>query len=343
VIPRAGWAGAPGNDTCAAADPGAPPAEVPPGAPPFHGLISIDKPVGITSHDVVVRVRRRLGCPGAGHLGTLDPAASGLLVVALGAATRAIPVWQGGLKTYEATLRLGVITRSQDLDGEVIEERPVDVDEAAVRAAAQALTGDLEQTPPMVSAIKIGGQRLHQLARRGIEVERPARRIRVLSWEWIEIALPTATFRVQCSAGTYVRTLAHDLGIGLGTGAALQSLRRLRSEPFDLAGAITLEELDARSPAEALARAGTPLDHALGVLPSVTLDPAAAAMVGAGGRPVVSAGEAPVAAGERSVVLRDGDGHSLALGELREDPARPGRVLACPRVVFPWAVHAGRP
>lgn len=313
-----------------------------PAAPPFHGLIGIDKPTGPTSHDVVLRVRRRLGSPGAGHLGTLDPAASGLLVVALGAATRALMVWQGGEKTYQATLRLGVITASQDLAGEVLERRPVTVDEAGLRAASKALTGDLLQVPPMVSALKVGGERLHALARRGLEVERAARPVRVEEWTWLGFALPEASFRVRCSAGTYVRTLAHDLGLALGCGAALASLRRLRSEPFGLDHAVTLEELETCPPQAVLERAGTPLSEALAVLPSVTLEAAAAARLGAGGRPAVEPAGAPIGAGPRSVVMRDAGGLPLALGELRGDPVAPGRVLACPRVVFPWAGREGR-
>jgi tRNA pseudouridine55 synthase len=315
-----------------------------PAAPVFHGLLALDKPTGMTSHDVVVRVRRRLASPGAGHLGTLDPGASGLLVIALGAATRALPVWQGGEKTYEATLRLGVVTRSQDLDGEVLERRPVEVSEARLREAARAFTGDLDQIPPMVSAVKVGGRRLHTLARRGVDVERRPRRIHVASWEWLEVTIPEATFRVRCSAGTYVRTLAHDLGAALGTGAALASLRRLRSEPFGLEQAITLADLERVPPAEALARAGTPLDEALRTVPAVTLDEAGARVIGAGGRPVLArpAG-APVAAGPRSVVLRDGVGRALALGELGADATRPEHVIVCPHVVFPWAVREGRP
>jgi tRNA pseudouridine55 synthase len=307
----------------------------------FHGLLGVDKPVGPTSHDVVARVRRRLASPGAGHLGTLDPAASGLLVVALGAATRALPVWQGGEKTYQATLRLGVITRSQDVTGEVIERRPVAVEEGAIRAAAAAFAGEIEQVPPMVSALKVGGERLHALARRGIEVERAPRRVRVEAWEWLGFALPEATFRVRCTSGTYVRTLAHDLGMALGCGAALASLRRLRSEPFGLERAVTLDALETLPPAEVLRRAGTPLDDALRVLPAVTLDAAAAAATGAGGRPAVEPGAAPIGAGPRSVVFRDPAGAALALGELCADPGDPRRVLACPRVVFPWAVRSG--
>jgi tRNA pseudouridine55 synthase len=308
----------------------------------FHGLLMIDKPAGPTSHDVVARVRRRLGSPGAGHLGTLDPAASGLLVVALGAATRALSVWQGGEKTYQATLTLGVITHSQDMTGEVLERRVVDVDEDALRGAARALTGEIDQVPPMVSALKVGGERLHVLARRGIEVERAARRVRVSSWEWLGVALPEASFRVTCSSGTYVRTLAHDLGMALGCGAALASLRRLRSEPFSLERAVTVAELDRCSREEILDRAGVTLDQALAVLPAIVLDAAAVASVGAGGRPSVHAGDAPLGAGPRSVVFRDAAGIAQALGELSADPVDPGRALACPRVVFPWAVRSGR-
>jgi len=308
----------------------------------FHGLVCLDKPVGPTSHDVVVHVRRRLLSPGAGHLGTLDPTASGLLVVALGAATRALPVWQGGEKTYEASLTLGVVTSSQDLAGTVLERRPVAIDEAMLKTAALAFTGEISQVPPMVSALKVGGERLHALARRGIEVTRAPRRVTISAWDWLEIQLPEARFRVRCSSGTYVRTLVHDLGAALGTGAALGALRRLRSEPFTIEQAITLAELERSTPEEALAKAGIPLDRALDVLPAVTLDAEAAAIAGAGGRPQVAPGAGPIAGGPRSVVFRDAEGRALALGELTADPADASRMLACPRVVFPWAVRSGR-
>lgn len=311
-----------------------------PAAQPFAGLLAVDKPAGETSHDVVLRVRRRLGARGAGHLGTLDPAASGLLLVALGAATRAIPVWQGGEKTYEGRARFGVITASQDLDGEVLERRDCSALTAeAILRETRARVGDLDQVPPMVSALKVGGERLHRLARRGVSVERRPRRIRVRSWEWLEFALPEAAFRVRCSGGTYVRTLVHDLGLVLGCGAALASLRRTRSEPFGLERAVTVAELDRFSPAEVLERAGIPLDRALEVLPQVTLDEAAQDEVGRGGRPEVESVEMPVDRGPRSVVLRDRSGRALGLGELAS--AEPGRALVCPHVVFPWAVRSG--
>ncbi|HUK63616.1 MAG TPA: tRNA pseudouridine(55) synthase TruB, partial [Dongiaceae bacterium] len=229
----------------------------------WSGLVSIDKPAGVTSHDVVTRVRARLASPGAGHLGTLDPAATGLLVVALGAATRAIRVWQGGTKTYEARVRFGVTTDSHDLAGRVLETRdPSGLDEIRVRDAARAFVGPLLQIPPMVSAIKVGGERLHALARRGVVVERAPRPITVHGWEWTEFALPEAAFRVTCSGGTYVRTLAHDLGRSLGVGAALGALRRTRSEPFDLGRAVPLAALDTLSAAAVVERAGKPLAEA---------------------------------------------------------------------------------
>jgi len=310
------------------------------------GLLAVDKPTGVTSHDVVEKVRRRLRAPGAGHLGTLDPAASGLLLVALGAATRCATVWQGGEKTYEGTLTLGLVTDTQDTTGTVLERREVAVPEAAVRDAALAFCGEIEQIPPMVSALKVGGRRLYRLARRGETVERAPRRVTIVSWEWIGFELPEARFRVRCTRGTYVRTLVHDLGQRLSTGAALRALRRTRSEPFGLSRAVTLRDLDELPADEVWARAGIPLEEALGVLPQLGLDPAQAAAVGYGGRPVLgpdAAAGLPVGAGPRSVVLRGPDGAALGLGGLEPDPVDPGSVRVCPNVVFPWAVREGRP
>jgi len=306
----------------------------------FDGLLAIDKPIGVTSHDVVLEVRRRLHSPGAGHLGTLDPGASGLLVVAMGAATRAIPVWQGGEKTYEGRVRFGLVTSTQDLAGEIVEQHSCETLTAeAVSRESGRFVGDLDQVPPMVSALKVGGERLHRLARRGITVERVARRIRVRSWEWQEWALPEASFRVCCSGGTYVRTLAHDLGAVLGCGATLVALRRTRSEPFDLGHSVTLADLERLAIAEVLGRGGIPLDQALEVLPRVVLDERAAHEVGVGGRPQVEPAGAAIGAGPRSVVLCDTAGRALALGELCQ--SEDGGIRACPHVVFPWAVRSG--
>jgi len=310
-------------------------------APAWSGLLPVDKPPGGTSHDVVERARRRLGMKAVGHLGTLDPAASGLLVLAIGAATRCAVVWQGGAKLYEGTARLGVVTDTQDTQGRVLEQREPVVDEAAIRAAALRLTGELLQVPPMVSALKHEGRRLYELARRGETVERPARAVRVESWQWLAFAPPDATFRVRCSGGTYVRTLVHDLGAALGCGAALAALRRLRSEPFGIEQACDAAGMDALGRDELLARFGIPLDRALDVLPAVTLDGAGAESLGRGQAVEVAADAGPLDAGPRSVVLRDAGGRALALGEL-VSVAAGGSALARPQVVFPWAVRAGR-
>jgi tRNA pseudouridine55 synthase len=307
------------------------------------GLLAVDKVPGVTSHDVVEIVRRRLGARGAGHLGTLDPFASGLLLVAIGAATRCVTVWQSGEKTYEGTIRFGVVTDTQDLTGQVLERREVSLTEDAVRAAAAGLVGEIEQVPPMVSALKVRGERLYRIARRGETVERAPRRVRVAAWEWLGFALPEARFRVRCSSGTYVRTLAHDLGRRLGAGGALAALRRTRSEPFSIERALPMRGLEALEPGEAWARGGIPLEEALAGLPRVRLDAAQAETVGHGGRPLISAGgeaPAPLGAGARSVALVGPAGEILGLGGL--EAASPDTVRVCPNVVFPWAVREGR-
>lgn len=319
----------------------------------WAGLLPVDKPAGPTSHDVVARARRALGTRAIGHLGTLDPGASGLLVLAVGPATRCATVWQRGRKTYEGTARFGLVTDSQDVHGTTLASSDARPDAAAVRSAAAALTGDLLQVPPMVSALKQGGERLYAIARRGGTVERAPRPVHVDGWQWLEIGRDEARFRVHCSGGTYVRTLVHDLGALLHCGAALADLRRLASEPFTLERACGWNDLVADRRDETLARCGVTLDRALEVLPAVTLDeagcealghgrpvplPAAARASGAGERtfPAGASG-----AGVRSVVLRDSEGRALALGEVRE--VATGVLHVLPQVVFPWAVRQGPP
>lgn len=310
-------------------------------APAWAGLLPVDKPEGPTSHDIVARARRALGTRTIGHLGTLDPGASGLLVLVVGAATRCATVWAGGRKTYAGTARFGLVTDSQDVHGRVVTDVDARPDPAAVRAAAEALTGEIAQVPPMVSALKVGGERLHAIARRGEVVERAPRPVHVYGWEWMEIAGREARFRVHCSGGTYVRTLVHDLGARLGCGAALAALRRVASEPFDVAAACDAAALDASRREDVLARHGIPLDRALDVLPAAVLDAAGELDLGHGrAARVASAPADALGAGARSVVLRDTSGRALALGELRADAE--GRVHAQPHVVFPWAVREGR-
>lgn len=304
----------------------------------WAGLLPVDKPAGPTSHDVVARARRALGTRAIGHLGTLDPGASGLLVLLVGAATRCAFVWQDGRKTYDATVRFGIETDTQDTSGRVLATSDAHPDAGAVRDAARALTGDILQVPPMVSALKVGGERLYAIARRGESVERAPRPVTVHAWEWLEIGADEARFRVTCSGGTYVRTLAHDLGRALGCGAALASLRRVASTPFDVSTACAWDDLDPAKRDETLARFGISIDRALDVLTGVTLGDADADAVGHGR--AVGLADSSAVAGD-TLVLRDASGRALALADAKPAVAD-GSLRACPRVVFPWAVREGR-
>jgi tRNA pseudouridine55 synthase len=213
------------------------------------GIIVVDKPAGMTSHDVVAVVRRLLGERRVGHAGTLDPDATGVLVLGIGRATRLLRFIEGADKEYTAEVILGVETSSQDASGEVLAETDASaVTEDMVERGASALTGEIEQIPPMVSAVKVGGERLYRKARRGEEVDRLARRVTVHEFH-LEAFEPgpraTARFRLRCSPGTYVRTLAHDLGRSLGVGAHIATLRRTRVGPFEEHGATALDAVSA--------------------------------------------------------------------------------------------------
>jgi tRNA pseudouridine55 synthase len=229
----------------------------------INGFVVIDKPAGITSHDVVSRVRRILGTRKVGHTGTLDPFATGVLPIAVNDGTKAIPFLDEGLKCYEAVMQLGVATDTLDMTGTVLREAAwQEVTQEGVKAVLKKFSGQLSQIPPMYSAIKQDGQPLYKLARKGQVVERKAREITVYSLELISFAPPFVGFRVVCSRGTYVRTLADDIGAVLGCGAALKELRRLASGPFNISTSATLEKL------EEAAR--------LGELDSLTVSPYAA-------------------------------------------------------------------
>lgn len=220
------------------------------------GFLVIDKPAGISSHDVVNRVRRILGTKKVGHTGTLDPFATGLLPIAVGEGTKAIQFLDEGEKGYEAVVRFGLTTDTLDITGTVLQEQdPGGVGQEQLLRAMAALTGKISQVPPMYSAIKQGGQPLYKLARKGIEVERPSRQVTINSFELLGFETPLATVRIDCSRGTYIRTLADDLGKLLGCGACLTQLRRTMSGPFRLADALTLEQL------AGYAEAGVAQDH----------------------------------------------------------------------------------
>lgn len=211
---------------------------------PFDGVLLVDKPPLLTSHDVVDRIRRHFGFKKVGHCGTLDPAATGLLLIVLERATKLQDRLMAGDKTYEGILKLGIATDSQDADGAVIAEKPVPpLTVADVEAVIAKFTGDIQQIPPMVSAKKFQGTPLYKLARKGKTVEREPRKIHIYDFRLLKLDLPAAEIRVTCTKGTYVRTLCHDIGEVIGCGGHLAALRRTRSGQFDVKDALPLAEI----------------------------------------------------------------------------------------------------
>jgi tRNA pseudouridine55 synthase len=214
----------------------------------LEGVLLVDKPTDHTSHDVVARLRRKLNMKRIGHAGTLDPMATGLMILLIGKATKISQYLVSLDKEYDGTIELGKVTDSQDAQGEVLETRPVPpLTETEVRTAMATFLGDQYQMPPMFSAIKIDGVPLYKNARKGVEVEREPRFIRVMSFEMTRFALPHIDFKLRCTKGTYVRTVAHDLGQKLGCGAHLSALRRITTDKFNLADALTLDQIEALS------------------------------------------------------------------------------------------------
>ncbi len=243
----------------------------------MDGIVVVDKPVGMTSHDVVDEARRRLGTTRVGHAGTLDPDATGVLVLGVGKATRLLSYVQAQPKRYSAVARFGVDTTTGDASGRVVRRRRAQLTAEAVEEAAQAFTGEIEQVPPMVSAVKVGGERLYRKARRGEEVERPPRRVVVHDLRLLEFgagAEPEARLEIVCSAGTYIRALVADLGAQLGCGAHVVSLRRTEAGGFSEEDAVPLEAIE-----EARLR---PMLEAVRFLPRVAVDHALAAKVSNG-------------------------------------------------------------
>jgi len=210
----------------------------------LDGALLIDKPAGPTSHDVVDLIRRNFGIKKVGHCGTLDPNATGLLIIVLGRATKLSEKLMGDDKVYEGVMKFGLTTNSYDSDGDIVETKPVPpLTVEQLNEAAAPFVGDQMQMPPMVSAIKKDGVPLYKLARKGIEVEREPRFIHIYNFRFSEYTEPFGRFSVACTKGTYVRSLAHDLGQKLGCGAHLTELRRSVSGKFDVADAIQMEDV----------------------------------------------------------------------------------------------------
>lgn len=286
----------------------------------MNGVVVVDKPGGITSFDVVARVRRALGERRVGHTGTLDPMATGVLPVCVGEATKLVPFLMGGAKVYEAEALLGVVTDTLDATGAVVAEAdPSGVARGQVEAILPRLTGTILQRPPMHSALRVDGRRLYELARKGVEVERAARPVRVDALELLRWDPPRLALRVRCGKGTYIRSLVADLGAALGPGAHLTALRRTRVGPFSLADAVTLDTIGPETrlltPAEALA------DHT-----AVALDDLQVRDVRAGKVRAVAELQAPIDAGPH-VRLLGPDGSLVAVAEARAGRLTLARVF----------------
>lgn len=211
----------------------------------LDGILLIDKPTGCTSHDVVNKLRRKLSIKRIGHAGTLDPLGTGLLIMLIGKATKASQYLMNLEKEYEATIKLGESTDSQDADGSILEAKPVpSIEEENLKELLKAFEGDQYQTPPMYSAKKVNGVPLYKLARKGKEIAREPRPIKILKLELKSLQLPFLKVYIHCSKGTYVRTLAHDIGQKIGCGAHLTELRRVASSHFRVCDAISLNHLE---------------------------------------------------------------------------------------------------
>ena len=284
----------------------------------MNGILLVDKPSGMTSHDVVDRIRRVSRVKKVGHTGTLDPSATGLLILCLGTATRLSEHLMGMEKEYEGDIRLGVVTASHDMDGEILEEHPVpDLDAEKIQKVFDQFTGSLMQVPPMVSAVKVGGERLYKLARKGETVERDARPITVAEFHLFEYAAPLGHFRMHCTSGTYVRSLCHEVGQELGCGAALDSLRRTAVGRHLLDDSLPLNSFT--SPEDVSARL-VPMRDALD-LPAV--------VVQLGGERLVASGiplsrrhlTEDCTVQEGWIQIKSSTGELLAMGQVEQGPA----------------------
>ncbi|MDW3687034.1 tRNA pseudouridine(55) synthase TruB [Cupriavidus sp. CV2] len=296
-----------------------------------HGVLLLDKPLGLSSNDALVRAKRMLRALKAGHTGTLDPLATGLLPLCFGEATKFSQDLLEADKTYEAVVRLGLKTATGDAEGEVIAERPVTCDIDALRAAMLRFAGEIEQVPPMHSALKKDGRPLYEYARAGQTVERAARRVTIHEITLLDCGLPQAptfSMRVTCSKGTYIRTLAEDIGEALGCGAHLTGLRRTAVGDLSLDGAVTLEQIEQRTDDE---RPGmlAPVDALLQRCVAVTLDEAAMARFLQGQRIAQRDLPAGVALAEDELASVYGGEPRRLLGvaRMREGALRPERLV----------------
>lgn len=239
----------------------------------LDGIINIQKEKGYTSHDVVARLRRILGQKKIGHTGTLDPDATGVLPVCLGKATKLCDLLTDKEKTYQTELLLGIVTDTQDISGKILEQQPVSANEDEIRECILNFQGDIMQIPPMYSACKVQGKRLYQLAREGVEVERPPRPVCIYEIKVQEIRLPRVKMEITCSKGTYIRTLCHDIGRSLGCGACMEGLVRIRSGTFEIGQSLTLAQVENLKEEGNLEEHLIPIEDMLGHYPRLDCTP----------------------------------------------------------------------
>jgi len=295
----------------------------------MDGVLIIDKPAGMTSHDVVARIRRATGHRRVGHTGTLDPFATGVLVVLVGRATRLAQFLSGAEKEYEATIRLGYATDTGDVTGQRVTsfttetQRHTEIHREEIESAMASLRGEIEQTPPMYSAKKVGGKKLYELARRGEEIERKSVRVKISEFETVasdgvpnenDDGTTDLRVRVVCSAGTYIRTLAEDFGKQLGVGAHVSELRRTRAGEFKISDAITLERLHEAAQAGSLDQVLISPDAALSFLPGVQLALDDVRRVGQGIDFQIQEADSSHWPNDQLLRLRNSDGHLIAVG-----------------------------
>lgn len=292
----------------------------------MNGVLVIDKPGGMTSHDVVQRVRKLLKTSKVGHLGTLDPMATGVLPLCIGKATRMGQFLASSPKEYTGEIRFGFATSTYDREGEQVGvEQPFEYGLSQVEEAIRPLMGAIDQLPPLISAKKIGGEPSYKLARRGMPIQSPAVPVEVERFELLRFEPPLATFRIVCSAGTYVRSLAHDLGQQLGCGAHLNSLRRLRSGDFGIEQAVRLDQ--------ATAADVVPMESLLSQYPSITVEGDIEEDRVRHGNPVVTAFDNGLAR------IFNKEGEFLAVASIESGWARPRVVLVSVASAEPRKPH----
>lgn len=239
----------------------------------MNGIIIIDKPLGRTSHDMVYVIRKMTGIKKVGHTGTLDPEATGVLPVCIGNATKVADMLTLSDKCYRAELVLGMTTDTQDADGEILTECEVNCSDEEIRNAINSFVGEISQIPPMYSAIKQNGKKLYELARKGIEVERKSRKVTINSIDILEINGERVTIDVSCSKGTYIRTLCEDIGMKLGVGAYMNTLRRTKTGPFTIEESYKIKQLDELKAVGKLESVLIPVDRMFMEYPQIILNP----------------------------------------------------------------------